>query len=123
MATRLYPLTKNPASLETLAGVPAGTMEKLNAIRAKHTNADGALNYDGFYDDVYTLGITPDVHLGRLDSFLNYGWGRVSFGFLESMGFDPVSDQCTDIGIAKSILIYHGESHVDPYLTEGLCWS
>jgi hypothetical protein len=113
MATRLYPSTTNETSIEILAGVPAGTMAKLNAIKASFPPYSDAL-----FDAIHAAPFP----VAKLDDFLTFGWGRVNYGTLEALGFDGCGDSTKDITMVRLILSAH-EINVDPALVEGLNWN
>ena len=71
MGTRLYPMTTDVAKLETLAGVPAGTQAKVDAIKAKH-DGKGPSNFD-MLDELYADG---NEHENTLYHFVLSGWGK-----------------------------------------------
>lgn len=79
MGVRLYPNTQDRTTLERLVFLPAGTYDKLDALKAKHKTAlDAALE-----GERYELGykqwqeIQADHDLATLDGFLTFGWGKV----------------------------------------------
>jgi hypothetical protein len=81
MGIRLYPNTKDRTKLEVLAGVPAGTYDRLEAIETKHREEAITKRASGTwseYSDGYRQWqeINNDPHLGDLCGFLLYGWGK-----------------------------------------------
>jgi hypothetical protein len=117
MGIRLYPRTTNRAAVEKLAGVPAGTYDALDALRAAHNVDAPGLDffqreaaYEAFYD---AKQASPD--LDTLDSFILFGWGKVpsphpeGFGTLE--GIPEVAGLFSRHGI-----------NADATLTEGVYW-
>jgi hypothetical protein len=122
MATRLYPITNNPATLERLAGVPAGTYAKLEALRATRNSRPGQENAQAvFYEAVYN-----DKNLVRMNNFNVFGWGRVNPDACPDYSgreTDPV--KCLDILAAHGIEIdLSGENGaLEVADLEGLCWN
>lgn len=119
MATRLYPMTKDPVKLELLAGVPAGTHAKLTELEAKY-----GTNYDGLYGALYTVG---NEDLLELNSFLLCGWGRLQCNVAQ-WGMDYVSGSTTDSGQVRCMLadqdvMTNNFRSIVVELCEGLCWS
>ncbi len=74
MGIRLYPNTGCVATLETLAGVPAGTKKKLLELIEFHRgdNDNGRKFVDALWDD------PNNKHLLEFDMFETWGWGRVN---------------------------------------------
>jgi len=88
MGTRLYPNTQDPRVLERLAGVPAGTHEKLAAIREKYAELAreakaNCTTVEEFAEVEYELDsqefdeISVDPNTDAYDSFVIFGWGRI----------------------------------------------
>jgi hypothetical protein len=94
MGTRLYPNTTNHIVLEQLAQVPAGTMMRLNALKArKITTRKGVDHYlvpgvprlvpvHDFFEmdkvwDAEFEAIREDEDCYRLSRFLDDGWGKM----------------------------------------------
>lgn len=127
MGTRLYPQTKSSKNLETLAGVPTGTMARLEAIKAQF--AHDAYS-EAAYDAIY--GSTADANLGNLDNFLLNGWGKTVCNTLDRMGFDGVGGSCDDFEQCVEILRMHHNNQYNPLserelrllalASEGLSW-
>jgi len=125
MGTRLYPATSKTNNLETLAGVPMGTTNKLNAIKAQFNDPYGEDEYNAIYGNI-------DGNLGNLDNFLLNGWGKTVCNTLQRMGFDPVSGSCNDFEKCVEILRQHFNNQRDPkdaatlrllvFVSEGLSW-
>lgn len=113
MATRLYPITKDPINLEKLAVVPAGTYAKLTELNALKPDSHNFYDPDveAWYDLVED---DPDVH--TLYNFIMSGWGRVRMPNLGCAGIavNPVE-------IAR-IMAGHDLIGIDWTLTGGLCW-
>jgi len=81
MGIYLHPTPKdsqNPATWETLAGVPSGTSAKLARLEASYPNRDETHSTDqaAFYEILFA---TPN--LNRLHSFKLFGWGRINRRF------------------------------------------
>jgi hypothetical protein len=85
MGVRLYPITKDTAKLEKLAGVPEGTMRKLqlwNEMQAAYRSAIGIreTDYDERNFDMWQLMHNTDVE--QLDNFLGNGWGKFQLSLI-----------------------------------------
>lgn len=80
MGVRLYPNTSVVASLETLAGVPAGTAARLEETEKRHEAEKAAARARGesTYDLEYRQWCekNDDPALGDYDAFLTFGWGK-----------------------------------------------
>ena len=109
MATRLYPLTKNEASLEKMANVPEGTMNRLNVL------LDSRASYD--VSDAFYEAIAADADAQQLYHFILFGWGRVRY---------PITDYAgttTDPKLVKAMLDAQVEAtDTNLALCEGVCW-
>ncbi len=123
MATRLYPATQDRAALETLAGVPAGTFDRMEAMAKRHDEErKNATNWSD-YEDGYRQWKErqDDGPIGELDAFLTFGWGRFrpvdSLGIgLDYAGNEPNLERA-------AILLAANNIRADVALTGGLCWS
>ena len=115
MGTRLYPRTKNEAALEKLAGVPAGTAEKLREMEARHKaarvgNTDPDLEYRQWCE-------IHNSALGDYSHFLLYGWGK-----FDGLGLaEGYAGSLTDLDKCRELLRRNGIS-ADAALAEGLYW-
>lgn len=112
MATRLYPNTNSPEILEKLAGVPAGTARKLEAIREKYqaqrqeawatfhsiiaagSTAEAAQEacYDHSVGEAEYNEISANPEVSRMDHFMVFGWSRLSpeaSAIVAELGEDP----------------------------------
>lgn len=121
MGTRLYPRTTDRKNIETLAGVPHGTTDRLEAMEARQkTELEAAKP-----EDRYELGYkhycerNDDADLGNLDAFLTFGWGK--FSPVEDIGHDYAGSE-PDLERSAKLLRANGIG-VDVALTGGLCWS
>lgn len=78
MGTRLYPRTRNVESLEKLAGVPAGTAARLDAMKLRHDKELEGLDRAQRYEKEYAQYCerNDDKHVGDYDAFLTFGWGK-----------------------------------------------
>ena len=113
MATRLYPVTRKPESLEILCGVPAGTYARLEAFEKEHP-----YTYDNEKGYERWKLLNADEDMGTLDNFKTFGWGRVDSRICD----DNAGHTSEDI---ERILTHHNV-YLTPEqiaLTEGLCWS
>lgn len=138
MGTRLYPLTRDAAALETLAGVPAGTMARLDAIKAPfaarsqarqeafEAAPEGAagdavrsgLRYEERVDsEAEWNAVNADQDAGTLDGFLTFGWGKFN-GVGLALDYAGHLD---DLTACRRVLEANGIA-ADPALTGGLCW-
>lgn len=126
MGVRLYPQTNKAQNLETLAGVPIGTMDKLKAIQAQFAHDPyGEAAYNAVYGNL-------NGNLGNLDCLLANGWGKTVCNTLENMGFDPNSGSCNDFEKCVAILRAHFDYKRIPHdemtlrlfvlASEGLIW-
>jgi hypothetical protein len=93
MGVRIYPNTKDSNILEKLAGVSQGTMERLNQTRKAQeqfiadlrAKGDDGFGYGGkFYDEIHN-----DPDMGALDSFLTFGWGKLTNSSWEALKANP----------------------------------
>jgi len=109
MATRLYPLTKNKASIEKMAGVPEGTHAKLEEIESRYSEMRG---------DEFHHAIHADSNVGALYNFILFGWGRVQWPINECYGSTTKHD------LVAAMLVEQGEcTQENLQLCEGLCWN
>lgn len=109
MATRLYPLTKNKASIEKMAGVPEGTHAKLDEIESRYSEMRG----DEFHHTIHA-----DSNVGALYNFILFGWGRVQWPINECYG------STTEPELVANMLCEQGEcTQENLQLCEGLCWN
>lgn len=118
MGVRLYPNTKNVASLEVLAGVPAGTAARLEEMEARHKK-ELAANPDNHYDLGYKHYCERhnDPHIGTYSDFLIFGWGK----------FRPIPETPGYAGSLSNVtaieeLFYINGIEADPMLCEGVHW-
>jgi hypothetical protein len=120
MGTRLYVNTQDRAIIETLAGVPAGTFDRLDAINAKHYDDD----YDRYCD------IQDDPHLAALAHFDLFGFSKFDLRLLPD-GKDYACDRTEDGDLAISLWLsstgafsYADREIVAPIIRElGVHWS
>ena len=82
MGTYVFPLTKDTAVLEQLAGVPQGTAARLRAIESQHPYH---LTDDDQGQAMFDV-IVADNDLEALRSFELSGWGRISPEFYHAVG-------------------------------------
>lgn len=138
MGTRLYPITKNPQTLELLAKVPSGTFDLLQkneaeekaeiekACKGKNPTESFQIQ-DEIESKFYNLRFkTP---LSQLDIFQSIGWGKLHspvYGLLEKAGKNPVWGEELDPSIVQKILNLQGVElppEVSVENLEGICWS
>jgi len=109
MATRLYPLTRNEASLAKMAGVPEGTYTRMDVLLASRPSFEST---DAFYE-----AMSSDADAQQLYHFVLFGWGRVRY---------PITDYCgesTDPEVVKAMLDAQVEAtDTNLALCEGVCW-
>lgn len=149
MGTRLYPRTRNPAVLELLAGVPAGTYARLAALDSKYEKLRKLISshLKGDLDDAEETDfirhenlsyrrhkeIVRDENLSSLHNLLLFGWGKVRSAVYELLekhpdmldGDDIYSGSCEDTGFCRDILARQGvelPAGLDPAELKGLCW-
>jgi hypothetical protein len=121
MGMRLYPNTQRVESVEKLAGVPAGTMERLDALRKQYGVDDESL---GFFERENAYGRffdakERDANVNVLDHFVLFGWGKVySPEHQNEWGGGRIDDIATVAALFKDEGI-----EADPALTEGVHWS
>jgi hypothetical protein len=135
MATRLYPHTKNEATLERLAGVPAGTAAEHTRINAEFKQAKAKLN-EGFaecdeaeqtrrrqehfrLDEAEWEANHANPSVGTYDSFLTFGWGRVNHLCEGYSGFTDDPEKVAAILKAQGVMLPEG---MMDYELEGLGW-
>lgn len=121
MGTRLYPRTTDRKALETLAGVPHGTYDRLEAMEARQKAELEAAKPEDRYDLGYKhyCERNDDDALGTLDAFITFGWGK--FSPVDDIGHDCAGHE-DDLTRAAKLLRRNGIG-VDVALTGGLCWS
>lgn len=146
MGTRLYPRTSNPAVLELLAGVPAGTHARLAVLDSKYEGLRKLISARPKGDTDQTdfirheslsyrrhKEIVRDEDLHSLHNLLLFGWGKVRsavYALLEMHpdmldGDDIYSGSCEDTGFCRDILARQGvelPAGFDPVELKGLCW-
>jgi hypothetical protein len=122
MGTRLYPNTKNVSSLEILAKVPEGTFTRLAEVQERHKKELSGVPHQSRYELEYKQWgeINDDPHLGALDTFLTFGWGKFDpCGYAEDYaGHLDNLVQCAIV--LRGNGIYLSKEHLA--LTEGLHW-
>lgn len=121
MGVRLYPITDNPAVLEKLAQVPAGTMRRLNSLKAVKVCTRKGVDYylvagvshlmprRDFNDseeiwEAEWKATRSDPNASRLDSFLMEGWGKmrtVPTAAMERLGMLDDQGDLTNCGELK----------------------
>ena len=141
MGTRIYPTTKNPAIIEILAGVPAGTHESLTRItlanerecsKAQDAGIDWGKIEEMKHHHWKELQEMPE---GLLDGFLTFGWGKFTREAYDEIrnnipeGEDESwlwNGSTNNVGLIDSIMEAQGvdleKLGVNPENLEGLCW-
>ena len=120
MGVRLYPNTKNPTILEQIAGVPAGTYQRLQDIRAKHEAEQQPIR-DAYPeargDQKFQLGcqlremkyrqnneIWDDGDLRALDVYETFGFGKFKLpAHIRAAGGDENSGTITDPDLVQEL--------------------
>jgi len=120
MGTRLYPNTTDRAALETLAGVPAGTHDRLDAMEKRHEAEKLAAADPRCHDLGYRQYCErqDDGPIGTLDHFITFGWGK--FRPVDGIGEDYAGHEDDLERIAK--LLRANGIGADVALTGGLHW-
>lgn len=120
MGVRLYPNTTDRAALETLAGVPHGTYDRLDAMTARHEAALVGLSFAERNELEYQQYCErqDDAAIGDLDAFLTFGWGK--FREVDGLGTDCAG--CIEnLDAARRLLRYNGIG-ADVALANGVHW-
>ncbi len=133
MGISVYPLTKNPVQLEKLAGVPEGTIQTLRAVEKQYpilVEVNPGLEAD--LDEFYEAHSFLDLAQKKMSDFELFGFGKISFGELETIlrteheadVFVGFSDKSEIIAQILEALQRRGHSVPDAdLLVEGVCWS
>jgi hypothetical protein len=127
MGIRLYPNTQKVQSLEVLAGVPAGTAARLEAVKARHAEEAKAWAFKTLRereDAEYAQWKEKqaDGHIGTYDTFLVFGWGKFRDHSEDAPG---CAGSLSDPAAIARLLAANGLP-TDPVfiaLTEGVFWS
>jgi hypothetical protein len=123
MGVRLYPNTQTPASLELICGVEPGTMERLNAMLARHKAELEAAKPEEKYDLGYKQYCErqDDQDIGRLDHFLTFGWGKFNDC---GVALDCAGhiDNTPENQAAITLLFDTNGITADPEMCEGVHW-
>ncbi len=98
MATRLYPVTTEIATLEKLAGVPAGTHQRFEEVRKL---AD-CLSRDEAFDL-----IQKDDDVANYDNFCTFGYGRINYQLVHDLGYDNCSGRTNLPDHVRAIARHH----------------
>ncbi len=129
MGVYLHPTLKDPTrpeSLETLAGVPAGTTAALEELEQAHPNRMD--NYSSaqerFFQALFAIPI-----INRLHSFSLFGWGRTTRAFdaaVQKHGYDSAVGSVPLEGnreLVSELLLAQGlqPDEITPHIS-GLCW-
>ena len=108
MGTRLYPNTEDSDVLESLVGVPKGTMTRLeqnwkDEAEAEKNNTDPEFDVGQQYYDIRH----NDGDMLTLSDFMIFGWGRLTtpiYKILEIQGLEPSIGDITDLDLVRLIL-------------------
>jgi len=131
MGVRLYPQTKDAATLERLAGVPEGTMRLLN-LHEEMVKVYMAAQSDDGEDvgyDIYCL--IKDTPVQKLEEFLLFGWGKFDYSLLPAeMREEPCGDLPANELAARILLTTSGamphwdlqDASVFVHLSGGVTW-
>lgn len=118
MASRVYPITRNPRSLELLCGVPEGTAARME--QWEKDNPEPPMNdQEAGYQHYLKREAIPEF--STLHHFQLFGWGRVRH---DIVGPETYSGEIKNGAEADAFLHKHGV-HLTPeqlLATEGICW-
>lgn len=93
MGVRIYPNTTDSSILEVLAGVPQGTMARLNQTREKHQQilADARERGEDTMEVDYQnwKEINDDPHMAPLDDLRVFGWGKFTHEAFQVLKSNP----------------------------------
>jgi hypothetical protein len=118
MGVRLYPSTKNEASLEILAEVKPGTYKRLEALKQEIGLDKGGTFWENEerYEKFHNI-VAKDRDLDDMHSFLLFGWGKFhSAGVAE--------DYCGSLNdrVKITILFHRNGIKANIDLCEGVYW-
>ena len=115
MGVRLYPNTQDVVRLEVLAGVPAGTMDRLTAMEARQKDELEKAPREERYELGYKhyQERNDDAAMGDLDAFMTFGWGKFNGG----------EDCCGSAeGEAAQALLNLNGINAEAWYCEGVHW-
>jgi hypothetical protein len=109
MGVRLYPQTKDAATLEKLAGVPAGTMHLLDLwkeMQKVYCEAKGVTPFSSSLEDqahgrdigIDFFSISHGSDVDWLETFLLNGWGKFSYKI-------PGQEECGELGPCREAVL------------------
>ena len=128
MGINVYPITKNPAQLERLAGVPGGT---INALREFEKRNPAIVNPEADSDDRYEAYCLLNKYQKQMRTLELHGLGKIDFGDLATIldtdhepdVFSGSTDEPETIAQILEALRGRGYSVPDvDLLAEGVCW-
>jgi hypothetical protein len=134
MGTRLYPITTNSNTLEALAEVPKGTMERLTKTQANHKellNAARSRKEDTLdLEHELWREINDNPDMGPMDNFHTFGWGKLRgdvYDLLENntdkWEGELYNGVCEDPELCAQMLLAQGVvTTVSPSDVGGLTW-
>ena len=124
MSIRLFADTATPHHEEILAGVPAGTADRLAAFEAQRTAGTLLFSWQALAaTQEFQMGEAPDfeslacaqleldAHLSRLSTFRHCGFGRTTSlvrACLEQLGLDPAEGRTADPATIARLLACQG---------------
>jgi hypothetical protein len=120
MGTRLYPATNDIATIEKLAGVPAGTKATLDRLTAEGKKISAATGDEfAVFDHIRT-----NQDAARLDSFITFGWGKVSYKTIAELGYDGCYGGTKNPEHVEKIAIYNEvpEEDIKTLIESGGVW-
>ncbi len=120
MGTRLYPATNDIATIEKLAGVPAGTKAILDRLTAEGEKISAETGDEfAVFDHIRT-----NEDAARLDSFITFGWGKVSYKIIAELGYDGCYGGTKNPEHVEKIAIYNEvpEEDIKTLIESGGVW-
>ncbi len=128
MGINVYPVTKNPAQLEKLVGVPEGT---INSLREFEKRNPALIDPEANSDDRYKAYCLLDEYQEQMRTLEIHGLGKIPFGDLATIigtdnepdVFSGFTDEPETIAQILGVLRRRGYSVPDAdLLAEGVCW-
>ena len=122
MGIYLSPQTDNVAVLEQLAGVPAGTHQRLLDPGRDLPGRDGYDQAQAYYEEIF-----GDPDLNALDNLRTYGFGRIkpaAFTILREAGKDTRAGSVTNPDLVRLVVDVQGAdlNGVPLEKIQGLSW-
>ena len=122
MGIYLSPRTDDVAALEQLAGVPAGTHQRLLDPGRDLPGRDGYDQTQAYYEEIF-----GDTDLNALDNLRTYGFGRIKpavFTILREAGKDTQAGSVTNPDLVRLVVDVQGVdlNSVPLEKLQGLSW-